>query len=140
MCYYFSLAEDLIGISEDRPESWIAMAHSSSVANKKTRAIYFSQKAHNMDNLNIQALLTKGSLLSSVKRKSEAIDHYREVIRLSPFNYDGNKGLIECYLSSNRHKEALVVAKNAHKCLGTNARTLLLLAMVLAKESQTQEK
>jgi hypothetical protein len=45
-----------------------------------------------MDNLNIQALLTKGSLLSSVKRKSEAIDHYREVIRLSPFNYDGNKG------------------------------------------------
>ena len=45
-----------------------------------------------MDNLNIQALLTKGSLLSSVKRKSEAIDHYREVVRLSPFNYEGNKG------------------------------------------------
>ncbi|XP_046840644.1 anaphase-promoting complex subunit 7-like isoform X2 [Xenia sp. Carnegie-2017] len=135
-----SLAEELIGVSEDRPEPWIAMAHSSSVANKKTRAIYFAQKAHNMDNQNIQALLTKGSLLSSVKRKNEAIDHYREVTRLSPNNYEGNKGLIECYLASNRHKEALVIAKNAHKCLGTNPRTLLLLAMVLSKESQTQEK
>jgi hypothetical protein len=51
MCYYFSLAEDLIGISEDRPESWIAMAHSSSVANKKTRAIYFSQKVNGSRNI-----------------------------------------------------------------------------------------
>ncbi|XP_028400732.1 anaphase-promoting complex subunit 7-like [Dendronephthya gigantea] len=135
-----SLAEDLIGISEERPEPWMAMAHSASVANKKTRAIYFSQKAHNIDNQNIQALLTKGSLLSCVKRKSEAIDHYREVIRLSPYNYDANKGLIECYLSSNRQKEALIVAKNTHKCLGTNARTLLLLAMVLSKETHTLEK
>ena len=135
-----SLAEELIGISEERPEPWIAMAHSSSAGNKRTRAIYFSQKAHNMDTSNIQALLTKGSLLSSLTRKNEAIDHFREVIRLSPFNYDGNKGLIQCYLGSNRHKEALAVAKNAHKCLGTNARTLFLLAMVLSKESQTLEK
>lgn len=43
----FSLAEELIGVSEDRPEPWIAMAHSSSVANKKTRAIYFAQKVSN---------------------------------------------------------------------------------------------
>ena len=42
--YYFSLAENLIGISEERPEPWIAMAHSSSVSNKKTRAVYFAQK------------------------------------------------------------------------------------------------
>ena len=51
-----------------------------------------------MDTSNIQALLTKGSLLSSLTRKNEAIDHYREVIRLSPFNYDGNKGgcMLDC--------------------------------------------
>lgn len=135
-----NLAQGLMETSQHRPEPWIAMAHSSSIANKKTRAIYFSQKAHNIDGRNIQALLAKGALLSSLKRKREAIDHYREVLRLSPVNYEANKGLIECYISSNRNKEALVIAKNAHKSLGTNARTLTLLATVFSQESQTQEK
>lgn len=134
------LAQELIQTSQHRPEPWIAMAHSSSVSNKKTKAIYFSQKAHNIDNQNIQALLTKGALLSSLKRKREAIDHYREALRLSPLNYEANKGLIECFVTSSRNKEALVIAKNAHKSLGTNARTLSLLAMVLSQESQTLEK
>ena len=42
----FSLAQELVQTSQNRPEPWIAMAHSSSVANKKTRAIYFSQKVN----------------------------------------------------------------------------------------------
>ena len=33
-------------------------------------------------------------------------------------------GLVECYMSAKRHKEALAVAKNAHKTLGANPRTL----------------
>ena len=33
-------------------------------------------------------------------------------------------GLVECYVSAKRHKEALAVAKNAHKTLGANPRTL----------------
>lgn len=33
-------------------------------------------------------------------------------------------GLVECYMSAKRHKEALTVAKNAHKTLGANPRTL----------------
>lgn len=33
-------------------------------------------------------------------------------------------GLVECYVSAKRHKEALTVAKNAHKTLGANPRTL----------------
>lgn len=37
-----------------------------------------------------------GSLLSSLKRKREAIDHYREAMRLSPLNYEANKGTISC--------------------------------------------
>ena len=44
-------------------------------------------------------ILLLGSLLSSVKRKNEAIDHYREVTRLSPNNYEGNKG--RSHLQSN---------------------------------------
>ena len=33
-------------------------------------------------------------------------------------------GLVECYMAAKRHKEALTVAKNAHKTLGANPRTL----------------
>lgn len=33
-------------------------------------------------------------------------------------------GLVECYMAANRHKEALTVAKNAHKTMGANPRTL----------------
>ena len=33
-------------------------------------------------------------------------------------------GLVECYMAAKRHKEALAVAKNAHKTLGANPRTL----------------
>ena len=40
-------------------------------------------------------------------------------------------GLIECYIISNRNKEALAVAKSAHKSLGTNARTWFVSVEIL---------
>ncbi len=33
-------------------------------------------------------------------------------------------GLVDCYLSSGDRREALASARNAHKTIGTNARTL----------------
>lgn len=33
-------------------------------------------------------------------------------------------GLVQCHLSSEKYKEAINIARNAHKTVGANARTL----------------
>ena len=33
-------------------------------------------------------------------------------------------GLVDCYLSFGQQREAMTIAKNAHKTIGANARTL----------------
>lgn len=35
-------------------------------------------------------------------------------------------GLVECYLGSDRYRDAMAVAKNAHKTLGATSRTLIV--------------
>ena len=49
-------------------------------------------------------------------------------------------GLVDCYLSSHRTREAITFATQACKQLGQNARSLTLYASVLAQEPLSLEK
>ena len=98
-------------------------------------------------------ILISASLLQALEKQQEALVHFREAVKLAPCNFEAQKGnqsccllkdiitcvcsfifmnfvttvptgLVECYMASNRHKEALTVAKNAHKTMGANPRTL----------------
>lgn len=134
------LAQELMELSENNIEAWIAMSHYCSCTNQTTRAVYFAQKAHMMDVSNVPALMLKASLLSLLNKPQEAVIHFREAIRLSPNELKLYEGLVQCHLSSEKYKEAINVARNAHKTVGANARTLTLCAKAYACESQMQEK
>lgn len=134
------LAKDLIQVTQLKPEPWIAMGHFCNVTSRKPRAVYFAQKAHTIDSRNVQALVLKASLLQALEKQQEALLHFREAVKMAPWNFEAQKGLVECYMAAKRHKEALTVAKNAHKTLGANPRTLTLCASVMAHEPASYDK
>ena len=57
--------------------------------------------------------------------------HYREAIRLAPNQLEAYEGLVECHIQTEKFKEAMNIARNAHKTNGANARTLTLCAKVM---------
>ncbi|XP_038061823.1 anaphase-promoting complex subunit 7-like isoform X2 [Patiria miniata] len=136
-----SLASKLMAVSEQRAEPWIAMGYYyANIPLKTSRAVYFAQKAYQIDPRNVQALLLKGSVLKDMSKTQEALLHFREAVRMAPYRFEAHQGLVECYIKASRIREALTTASNACKVLGNSARSLTLFAYVLAKDSLTVEK
>jgi len=56
--------------------------------------LFFSYifQALNIDNHNVEGLLLKGAALLELKKMQEAIMHFREAIRLSPYRFEAYKG------------------------------------------------
>ncbi|XP_074641940.1 anaphase-promoting complex subunit 7-like isoform X2 [Tubulanus polymorphus] len=119
-----NLSSHLIAVNDQAPEPWIALGFFCMATRKTTRAVYFAQKAFTLDNSNEQALLLKGHGLLELKRTQEAILHFREALKLTPYRYEVHKGLVESYVSCFRVREAITYAANALKQLGTSARSL----------------
>lgn len=132
-----------------------------------SRALYLGAKAIQLNSNSVQALLLKGAALRNMGRVQEAIIHFREAMRLAPCRldcYEGQcdleparrtpigswlkwllplrpvAGLIDCYLASNGIREAMGMANNIYKTLGSNAQTLTILATVCLEDPVTQEK
>ncbi|GFO35932.1 anaphase-promoting complex subunit 7 [Plakobranchus ocellatus] len=136
-----ALAQNLMSVSETSVEPWVAMGysslalHSPNVSKSRTiRAIYCAQKAYSLDNLSVQALVLKGSALLDMKKGPQAIQHFHEAVRMAPNRFEAYQGLIGCYMSNKKIKEALAWATRAFKTIGNNARTCTLVASVLAKD------
>ena len=89
---------------------------------------------------NVEALILKGMALVDIKRVDDAIVHFREALRLAPKRFEAHHGLIGCYLTERRMREAIAQAKETFGCLGQSARSLTLYGTVLAKEPLTVEK
>ncbi|KAL3857415.1 hypothetical protein ACJMK2_012089 [Sinanodonta woodiana] len=134
------LAQQLMSVSEHASEPWIAMGYLSLVTKKAVRAVYFAQKANNINPCNVEAFLLKGTALLEIKKTQEAIMHYQEALRVAPHRYEAYAGLIECYLMSHRNRDALSWSWKAIKTLGSSARTLTLYASVLGKDKGTVAK
>lgn len=134
------LGTQLMSVTDEAAEPWVAMGYFCLATHKPTRAIFFAQKAFTLDNQCVEALLLKGTGLLELKRVEDAILHFREAIHLAPNRYEAHKGLVDCYVSMDRVREAITLTGQAYKQLGTNARTLTLYASVLAKDTLNLEK
>ncbi|XP_049644773.1 anaphase-promoting complex subunit 7 isoform X2 [Suncus etruscus] len=130
----------LFNISDQHAEPWVVSGCHSFYSKRYSRALYLGAKAIQLNSNSVQALLLKGAALRNMGRVQEAIIHFREAIRLAPCRLDCYEGLIECYLTSNSIREAMVMANNVYKTLGANAQTLTLLATVCLEDPVTQEK
>ncbi|XP_033099544.1 anaphase-promoting complex subunit 7-like [Anneissia japonica] len=130
-----NLSTDMMSVTERSPESWIAMGYYCAASgNKATRAVYFAQRAFQLDQRNVQALLLKGSVLKDIGKTQDALLHYREAVRLAPNRFEAHKGTVECLMKAGRIREAITTATNTRKVLGNTARCMTLVAAVLAKD------
>ncbi|XP_071946347.1 anaphase-promoting complex subunit 7-like [Antedon mediterranea] len=136
-----NLSTDLISVTEKSPESWIAMGYYCAASgNKATRAVYFAQRAFQLDQRNVQALLLKGSVLKEIGKTQDALLHYREAVRLAPNRFEAHKGVVECLMKAGRIREAITTATNTCKVLGNTARCITLVAAVLSKDRLSKDK
>ncbi|XP_067683037.1 anaphase-promoting complex subunit 7-like [Haliotis asinina] len=133
------LAQQLMCISDGATEPWVAMGYYSLMCITKpkeraARAVYFAQKAYQIDPRSIQALILKGTALLELKKIHDATLHFLEAVRLAPHRFEAYNGLIECYLSNNKIKDALTWAGRMIRTHGNSARTFTLYASVLSKD------
>ncbi|KAL4223795.1 Anaphase promoting complex subunit 7 [Mactra antiquata] len=135
-----SLCHQLMSASEEAAESWVANGYYALLNKKYCRAIYFAQKANNIDSTNVEALLLKATGLFELNKKNESVMHFQEAMRLAPHRYEAYKGLTDCYLATNRLREALGLGGRAIKTIGGNVRTLTLYGSIIAKSPTSMTK
>jgi anaphase-promoting complex subunit 7 len=92
-----NIATSLQQSSQDHCESWIALAYLSFTVDKKSRALYFSEKAVSLSEANVEAnveaVILKGFLLRKFNKSQQAIVQYQEAVKISPGHFYANEGL-----------------------------------------------
>ncbi|XP_039290705.1 anaphase-promoting complex subunit 7 isoform X4 [Nilaparvata lugens] len=133
--------EKLVPVSwtneEHGPQAWIALSYLLYANNNLTRAAYLAQKACYLCPRNVEALVLKGKLLFDLKQYTEAISHFREAFKMAPHRFEPHKGLVDCYMATQRIREASTIASNTCKQLNNAPRALTLYASVLMKDPIT---
>ncbi|KAL1494829.1 hypothetical protein ABEB36_010357 [Hypothenemus hampei] len=124
------------------PEHWIVLGNLMLFLKKYDKAAYFGQQACLMnDNRSIvEAFFLKANALFHLKKYQEAAAHCTEALQKCPYRYDLHKCLVECYLHSNRIREAESMALNACKELNYTPQAYCLHATCLLKDPMTSIK
>lgn len=133
------LANDMHQVSVSIPETWTVIGYYS-LKKKHQKAKCFAENALLIDHENAHALLLRAISLSKLKAISESAVTYREATRINIYFYEAYKGLVETLVNLNHTKDAIQIAGNALKLLGSNHRTLSLYGEALSKDPSTQEK
>jgi len=133
------LSNDMHSVSVSIPETWTVIGYYS-LRKKHQKAKCFAENALLIDHENAQALLLRALSLSKLKAISESAVTYREATRINIYFFEAYKGLVETLILLNHTKDAIQIAANALKLLGTNHRTLALYGEALSKDPLTQEK
>ncbi len=81
-------------------------------------------KALAIDSQNAEALLLRAIAYSKYKSIAETAIAYREVTRANPYFFEAYKGLVDSLINLSQIKEAIQMAGNAMKAIGSNPRTL----------------
>jgi len=140
------LANDMHSVSLEIPETWIVIGYYN--LKKKTHAMKsqadnikcFVENALALDNDNPQALLLKALTCSKSKITPDTAAAFREVTRVNPYCFEAYKGYVENLLNLNNVKEAIQVAANAVKVIGSNHRTFTLYGEALSRDTSMQDK
>jgi len=117
------LDNDMHQVSVSIPETWTVIGYYS-LKKKHQKAKCFAENALLIDHENAQALLLRAISLSKLKAISESAVTYREATRINIYFYEAYKGLVETLVNLNHTKDAIQIAANALKLLGSNHRTL----------------
>ncbi|KAJ8931903.1 hypothetical protein NQ314_015172 [Rhamnusium bicolor] len=121
-------------------EHWVVLGNYMYALKKYDKAAYFGQQACLLDRRNVEALLLKANTLLQIKKYQDAASHCTEALQICPYRYDLHKCLVECYIQTNRLREADSMAMNACKQLNFSAQGYCLHASVLLKDPMASSK
>lgn len=84
-----TLATDLIQISPDAKQSWVAMGYLCRSLKKFPKALYFAHKAcgDGKQQSYVEGMLLKGVVLMDMKKFNEASLHFHEALQSNPFRF-----------------------------------------------------
>jgi tetratricopeptide (TPR) repeat protein len=134
------LADELIRISEDRPESWVTMAHYSLMKSDLESALAFVDRALFLDNYHYEALIQKGKIYLLQSKPTNAIKYFKTALMHDPVNYAAYEGLVDSYSYLNKPTEAYTVAKKASEMMPKSARLLTLLGKTFTIDIELKDK
>jgi len=134
------LATHLFSISEVHAEPWTAMGYHAKCNGDYTKAVYLAAKAVELDSFNNQALLLKGASLRMLGEAKVAVSHFKHALKLAPNRLEPYREIMNCYIQENRKNEAVAVAKNAVRILGSYPDSLALYASALMSDPGSYDK
>ncbi|CAG9858903.1 unnamed protein product [Phyllotreta striolata] len=121
-------------------EHWVVLGNYVYSLKKYDKATYYGHQALIMDRKNVEALLLKANALLQIKKYQESITHCSEALQICNMRYDIYKCLVECYIQTNRLREAESMAINACNQLNFSAQGYCLHAFVLLKDPMASSK
>eukprot|EP00039_Didymoeca_costata_P006314 m.89171 g.89171 ORF g.89171 m.89171 type:complete len:555 (-) comp13207_c1_seq1:2308-3972(-) len=144
-----ALVNDLLEISRDRPEPWLAAARLCQLRYKALfmdnpqeilqNGLSFVDKALALAPSSNEALLVKGTLLLQMDKAPLAAAAFRDAFRHS-FSYAACQGLVTCFLTIGKIKEALAMSREAVENSPRNPRALTLLGSVCRRFADGNSK
>lgn len=126
------LSQDLLALDDKRPEPWTALGLYHLAHNDSDKAVAFIDKAISLDRKHSFTHRLKGGILLADQRPNHALVCFLQANDLSK-NISTYEGLVEAYLASGKHKEALCAAKEAIASAPRDARALTLVGLALAR-------
>lgn len=126
------LSQDLLALDDKRPEPWTALGLYHLAHSDSEKAIAFIDKAISLDQRHSFTHRLKGGILLAEQRPNNALVCFLQANDLSK-DISTYEGLVEAYLASGKHKEALCAAKEAIAAAPRDARALTLVGLALAR-------
>lgn len=111
---------------EFRSSHWFLHAQQTYSNAKYERALSFTERALDMDERNIEALLLRAGLYFVLQRQRDAVNVFQNIQCLAPYRFEVYKGLVACYVRLNCIKEAQATCTVAVRQFPTSARSFTM--------------
>jgi len=132
------LAEELLDVSQERPEPWLVMSRYCEMKGDIARALTLADKAIKLRPRHANSYLLKGGLLLGSK-PSEALQAISTAYEILP-DMDSVRGVTEAYNLQKRPNEALALAKEVLQKYPKNPRALTLIGSMLTHRPDSRDK
>jgi len=101
------LANDLLNVNADRPETWIAASFLAKINDDFQKSLDYANKAIQADRTNSFAHKVQGQLYLDLNEPQHAVMSFFRALEIER-DMGGFEGLIDAYLKANKFKDAII--------------------------------